>query len=365
MKDKLILISFGSLLGLLLIAICYHPLQSLYLQLALSKGQRFESVDDVRRAIVQGGFEPADTRASMSPGGPRSADLRELINPHPSDKIIYELKPNLSILFQRVMVRTNSFGMRGPEITEAKPDNTLRLAVLGDSYTFGWGVEESSAFPRVLEQELNARKASQKNVQVLNFGVPGYSTFQEVAQFIEKGHKFQPAAVLVYFIHNDFALPFFIRDLTAEDPGLLTTAFEFARMKVGHDKEKAERRMGLLNSLNAVNALFELGEFCKARGIRLFVTLHPTRHETSLKEKLWELRRARGRALLKFLSISKEYRAGISSGEIPAARLKIPGDEHPGPGAQELIGRLLADKLQGELSPTRVELELGAQASGS
>src|SRR5262249_21767368 len=150
-----------------------------------------------RQAILDQGSNELNADGTLS--------LRSLIRPNASDLIIYELKPDLSVQFQKVTVTTNSFGMRGPEVSLVKPPDTFRLAVLGDSYAFGWGVEDDQVFSRVLEQKLEGRLPGGKHPQVLNFGVPGYSTFQETAQFLESGSRFSPDAVLVYFIYNDFA----------------------------------------------------------------------------------------------------------------------------------------------------------------
>ena len=61
---------------------------------------------------------------------------------------------------------TNSLGLRGPEIDS--PKKHLRVLCLGDSVTFGWGVEEQNAYPALLQQKIMA--------EVINAGVPGVPT---------------------------------------------------------------------------------------------------------------------------------------------------------------------------------------------
>ena len=66
---------------------------------------------------------------------------RELVNRR-SDipGLDYELRPNLEKFAQNALVRTNSHGMRDRERSIERPAGVFRIAVLGDSFTFGFGV---------------------------------------------------------------------------------------------------------------------------------------------------------------------------------------------------------------------------------
>ncbi|MCB0333652.1 MAG: SGNH/GDSL hydrolase family protein, partial [Bdellovibrionales bacterium] len=61
-----------------------------------------------------------------------------------------------------------------------KPQGTYRIAVIGDSFTFAPYMQFDDAFPKRLERMLNLNKDSQR-VEVINYGVPGFSTSHEVA----------------------------------------------------------------------------------------------------------------------------------------------------------------------------------------
>lgn len=76
------------------------------------------------------------------------------------------------------MIRTNSYGMRDDEPRTNLDASVRRIAVLGDSFTFGFGVEGEYTYPNVLEKLLNER-AEDGDYDVLNFGVGGYSTRDE------------------------------------------------------------------------------------------------------------------------------------------------------------------------------------------
>ena len=107
---------------------------------------------------------------------------------------------------QRVIdMRTNSQGLRGPELEIEKSPGTFRIACMGDSQTFGHGVNDGEDYPRVLEGALRAARP-ESSIEVLNFGVGGYDTEQEILLLQRKGLAWDPDLVVVGFFLNDTAL---------------------------------------------------------------------------------------------------------------------------------------------------------------
>jgi len=102
-------------------------------------------------------------------------------------------------------VRINREGFRGPEYTVTKPGNTLRIAVLGDSFAEGQQVPEADTFCAVLQRALGTCPAlAGRHVQVLNFGVNGYGTAQELMTLRHQALQFSPdVVVLAIFTGND------------------------------------------------------------------------------------------------------------------------------------------------------------------
>jgi lysophospholipase L1-like esterase len=104
-------------------------------------------------------------------------------------------------------VKVNSKGLRNPETPYEKPEGVYRVLALGDSWTFGFRMNEADAYPRQLERELNERAAERGDIrrfEVINAGVIGYSTDQEAAWLRVEGWKYQPDLVLVnYYPVND------------------------------------------------------------------------------------------------------------------------------------------------------------------
>jgi hypothetical protein len=92
-------------------------------------------------------------------------------------------------------VEIDHAGLRGPERTIAKPNGTLRIALLGDSFTEALQVDDDVSFARLVERRLAARIG--RPVEVLNFGVSGFGTAQEYLQLKHRVWAFAPDAVVV------------------------------------------------------------------------------------------------------------------------------------------------------------------------
>lgn len=95
-------------------------------------------------------------------------------------------------------VETNSQGLRDREFSYNKTAAQKRMLILGDSYTWGFGVEQSESFPKLLERR-------HPDWEIINAGVNGYSTDQEYLYFIHRGLRYHPDVVLLEFCENDLA----------------------------------------------------------------------------------------------------------------------------------------------------------------
>lgn len=102
-------------------------------------------------------------------------------------------------------IQINSDGFRDREHTKVKPENTLRIAVLGDSFVEALQLPLEQGFPAVIERELSGCTAlAGRKVEVINFGVSGYGTAQELVTLREKVWDYSPDIVLLaFFTGND------------------------------------------------------------------------------------------------------------------------------------------------------------------
>jgi hypothetical protein len=103
-------------------------------------------------------------------------------------------------------VAINSKGLRDREYPYAKTPGTRRILCLGDSFTFGYGVEADRTFAKALERALNADAVEDGPWEVMNAGVTGTGTAHHLAYFSLEGRKYDPDFVLLSFCSkNDFS----------------------------------------------------------------------------------------------------------------------------------------------------------------
>ncbi len=129
--------------------------------------------------------------------------LRRLHEARPDRPWLYGLRPGARSRHSRsipVEYAVNADGFRDLPRAPVKPAGTLRVLVLGDSVTFGFGVERAEAFPAQLEARL-------AGAEVLNLGVGGYNPYTEAALLADRGLAYQPDLVLVQFSVNDLNDP--------------------------------------------------------------------------------------------------------------------------------------------------------------
>ena len=325
---KLSLAFGGTILGLVLLLVALRVLPH------KNEGVEFDSVDDFRKALTS-------EKAGQIAADGVSVNMAGIVRPNSDDAIIYDLKPNLSVMFAGVPLKTNSFGMRNRETTKEKPPGVFRIAMLGDSFAFGWGVNSEDSFPSVLERELQKSAPTGTKIEVLNFGVPGYSTFQEVEAFKTWGSTFNPDAVIVFFIENDFDFPFFLRDPSSSG-GLVS------RFGIHPDllQNSVVQKMMRSRGWDPNSSLKQLDIFGRQNKMRVFVTINPRK---AYKDCVRQLTVFHKRPTIHFLDIYKEFVNIVATKNYSQDDLNLPKDPHPTPLRHRIYGELMTEKLSHEL----------------
>lgn len=146
----------------------------------------------------------------------------------PDDFCGSRLRPSTSGVWNREghgHITVNSHGFRGPEISTVKAAGVFRIAVLGDSYIEALQVEEDATVCFQIQHLLNtANRIPNRKYEVINCGVSGYGTAQELQMLRHHVLELQPDAVLLaVYPENDIrnnlrsldgdpARPYFTRD---------------------------------------------------------------------------------------------------------------------------------------------------------
>lgn len=106
--------------------------------------------------------------------------------------------------YQRHVVY-NNYQFRDKNFTVAKTPGVVRIGVMGDSLTFGYGIKNAdNRFSNILQKELTDHGYK---VEVYNFGVPGMDTWNEIDLYNQKEAQFHPDILLWQYFLNDAEPP--------------------------------------------------------------------------------------------------------------------------------------------------------------
>ena len=189
-------------------------------------------------------------------------------------------------------VHNNSWGFREREFAESKAAGTFRIAVVGDSFTYGNGVRQEDRYSDLLQTELPAK------FEVLNFGVAGANTPEHLANIQRIVPRLHPDFVLLQWYVNDVedddfagrpvSIPLVpIRGLHTwlnDASALYTVAnMQWAETQAAMGFTDSypvylKRRLGDPNSHDSVldrGLLRRLIEFCRQQGVPLGIVLFP------------------------------------------------------------------------------------------
>lgn len=96
-----------------------------------------------------------------------------------------------------VLMQTNSQGFRDGEWVRSKPSGVRRIAVFGDSFIAANGISRQQTLVTRLEHHLG--RLDGPRVEVLNFGVGGSSTGQQLVAYRKLASRYDLDAVIICF----------------------------------------------------------------------------------------------------------------------------------------------------------------------
>ena len=270
---------------------------------------------------------------------------RYLLETEPDGELGYRHSAGRCTLYQEVAVDFNEFGMRDRPLSDSVEK---RVLLLGDSVTFGWGVEAEETFGRRLEERLGG-------VRTLNAGVCGYNTVQQRRYLETEGFALQPDGVILLYVENDVQPPIEIRRsgpmiALRDSPPSLLDAFLGASWlfrlvhhlgaTVSGPSEDAARLAEART--DSFNALCGIWEGCRRRGIpfaAFFYRLRTTEQTDELWADLAQLAFDQGFTLVDTAPWfeGRELREMVNSFV----------DSHPNPEAHDILAQGMAASLRG------------------
>jgi lysophospholipase L1-like esterase len=287
-------------------------------------------------------------------------------------KIGHEHGPNRDAQLMGVRVETNSKGQRDREIPYERTPGVLRIAMIGDSLTMGWGVPFESLFSKRIERlyEKHGVKA-----EVVNLGVGNWNTVQEVEHFLTKDYRYHPdIIVLNYFVNDAEPTP-----AKRKAPSWLlrhcySCVFFKGRLdtllrEITTRQNWADYYLGLYDGgkspgwLAAKAAIKRLADYCKKNDIKLLIAHLPELHDVQnyhfglVTELVRQAANENGVAFVDLLP-NLQFQASEDLWVTPP-------DPHPNAFANELIAAGLFNALQKIDAPTAEGPQKGAGLLGT
>jgi hypothetical protein len=286
-------------------------------------------------------------------------------------------------------IYTNTLGFRSasPQTTLAQ---TRPIAAIGDSWTFGYGVDYEESFPHFLEKELG--------VATLNLGVPAYGSGSTLQLFSRHFDTLKPSVVVHFTLglwtrsicranevektllpcfwidqHGDaqFSLPQvgLVEDAAKEHQypgGYLTSGYKFREMffilkpreiaqSISTYMAAISKRIGLTTPLENANSSLSDEHTRKILELELRIYKNILANTDTLfvlddprgyyVHSLSEIKQALGRRFI-YLG-AQEWEADVASRfkDLPDGEVTVPGDGHYAVGANRLIAKSLANAL--------------------
>lgn len=212
-----------------------------------------------------------------------------------------------------VEYRINAEGLRDDRIHPSpKPNGTTRILILGDSFTFGVGVDYEYSWPAVLERKLMDEGY---DAGIVKAGVAGYDTRTELIYLERIFSRYDPDIVVLAFLPNDLftnspvdtggtkrdrdeggkpggkksrldSVTFLKRLLLHDDflytrLYLMTARKEYFAFPPG---SRLERRIGITRDL-----ILDANSFCRKKGARFIVLSIPQQFQVLVKANGYEI----------------------------------------------------------------------------
>ena len=268
-------------------------------------------------------------------------------------------------------VRQNSLGFREREFQLEKPAGIYRIAIIGDSFSYGQGIPERERLSNLIEETMRKEGHS---IEVLNFARSGTATVNHVDILQNDVLKTTPDFVLLQWLPNDMEDYEFRKQTPRAAPLLPSEVLHPIFMKSSalyyiaqENWLRIQERLGLVKSYDtllsqlldtqnywfqrAMDALKRFIRICQQKNIPMAIILFPMLHNdlgtgyvfASFHEKVIEQCAASGIRCVDLRSVFAPYLNRQTPHGLWVNRL----DPHP----NGLANRLAMDKILKELGP--------------
>lgn len=258
---------------------------------------------------------------------------------YPQEHYIYDpeighwLRPGQRAYTHDKTVHINSAGIRDGEYTEQAQNGVYRILALGDSQTFGNGLELSDTWPKQLERLLNDASIDVR-YEVINSGIPGSDTWQHEIINQRMLSRYHPDAVVLAFYANDMVVSFKPKEKNSKPENTLKT-------KVIYMLKRSALLLSLRTSFQSIMQLFSPSQGYLQQQALLKGDSGPSfdKRWQQVDSSLSNMKNVCDREQIKFIIASLPRRDQVS-GQLPSKgyqkRLQLITDRHQIP----LVGML-------------------------
>lgn len=248
----------------------------------------------------------------------------------------------------RDKAKLNYYGFNDKEHSPGKPPGVYRIAVLGDSFIWGVGVEDRVIWTHKLENILN-----QKGIrsEILNWGKPGWSTLDEYRFLKSDGIRYDFDLLLVGFVVNDPVMDesnikrfiydggiidkFFVQPLSRYlFPNAISVFVDllngFFDSFFGYGYANWLNKIYTDENLKQYQSLLkEMSEYCNAHHIRMLFVMTPENHNPMLQLRFEQVIPLLKNANIEYFNLYPAVYAELH--HLPNRKLwGNPADGHPG-----------------------------------
>lgn len=277
----------------------------------------------------------------------------------PDEAIGYRLKPDQTIRPKPGIAYTiNAQGFRGSPVVEKRDPKVPCILFIGDSFTFGYGVNDDETFPAISERLL---RDSGTEAECLNLGVTGYNLANYRAALAENLKLFDPDAVVVTVYLND-AEPT-NRGVVPRDPREsfrdvwfwsrheLASQWDWPHRKRIDEDPLISFSEGHPKRRDARRAFREIVELCEEAGVTLLFVSAPLvwRSDFSGDYKYAPVQRAFRDWAGELGAPLVDVRDAVLKSGRPAEGLVIPNDGHFNLQGNEFVAGLIVAEFGGNL----------------
>lgn len=267
------------------------------------------------------------------------------------------------LVWMKTNVKLNQFGYRDNDVSLIKPSDTLRIYSLGDSYTFGWYINDGNlTYPNLLEEKLK----SGGPIKVINASQPGFNLENSLDRYRTEGMLFAPDIVTLGINIFDLAEKEFAPQPNKfkifESSRLYQLTFgNMQRDKVAQKTKRELKKASLLNSSQfkkATEIILKLNQLVLQNGGKLVLIVFPN-YDPGNPNGSYEffdyhqnLKKFTSQEKIMLVDLYQKYNTVKDKREL----VLNPLDGHPSITAHRLAADELFEKLKKDFKKDRTQL---------